>query len=183
MVEKTKAAANFYLYLWKLLTNFNVKCPLFQALSPAAPFFSFFLVLISLHTEFTFVFCSWRKYLRILIVCICERERERERDREREGESRQGQKKCSNNTATSDAKRRAKIFEQFQNAIVKCFKRFLFECGEGVFLGVIAYFQALLLVCLPVCMCVCVCMSLCVCPSAACLHSHVHLFTMFMFYC
>jgi len=68
-----------------------------------------------------------------------EREKEIEKERERERADR-ARKNAATIQQQATQKRRAKIFEQFQNAIVKCFKRFLFECGEGVFLGVIAYF-------------------------------------------
>jgi len=74
-----------------------------------------------------------------LFVFASESERQKEIEKERERADR-ARKNAATIQQQATQKRRAKIFEQFQNAIVKCFKRFLFECGEGVFLGVIAYF-------------------------------------------
>lgn len=74
-----------------------------------------------------------------MFVFASESERQKEIEKERERADR-ARKNAATIQQQATQKRRAKIFEQFQNAIVKCFKRFLFECGEGVFLGVIAYF-------------------------------------------
>jgi len=113
------------IYICKIADQLQRNVPAFPG-AFLMHFSSFFLELLSLHNEFTFVFCSWRKYLRILIVCICKREREKE--------GRQiGLEKMLQQYSNKRGKRTAKIFKQFQNAIVKCFKRFLFECGEWAF--------------------------------------------------